>query len=161
MYRAPTPSSQLHSRRFSRSIIARAGGANKRKEAGDRPSVCADLRARKVPWAARPRRSCRGDLRPWAGSMYGCGPTFRSDVPGTSSMLLAQSGKCPAEGRNPDRSAPFLRGLGPPSEPGGPGLLRGSPLRSCAPGQTRVGTVSVRCRHARSPKGDFSLTRDV
>jgi hypothetical protein len=28
-------------------------------------------------------------------------PVFCSDVPGTSSMLLAQSAKCPAEGRNP------------------------------------------------------------
>ena len=41
-------------------------------------------------------------------------PAFRSDVPCTASMLLAQSAKCPAEGRNPDSSVPFLLCLGQP-----------------------------------------------
>jgi hypothetical protein len=36
MHRAPTPASQLHPGRFSGAIIARLGGANKRKVAGER-----------------------------------------------------------------------------------------------------------------------------
>ncbi len=40
-------------------------------------------------------------------------------------MLLAESEKCPAEGRNPDLSVPHLRCLGQPSEPGGPARRRG------------------------------------
>ena len=46
-------------------------------------------------------------------------PAFRSGVPCTSSMLLAQSAKCPAEGRNPDSSVPFLLCLGQPCIRGG------------------------------------------
>ena len=45
---------------------------------------------------------------------------FRSNVPGTSSMLLAQSAKCPAEGRNADWSVPLLRCQEQPSEPRDP-----------------------------------------
>jgi hypothetical protein len=85
--------------------------------AGGCMSVCAGFRALRIPWVARPKRSCKGHFAAfcqWHEMRKEEGNNLLKAVRSTPFMLLAKGGRCPP----PHREAvpPIRTRSGPPGQ---------------------------------------------